>query len=82
MGIIVATIFIGNLSAPVVGAVRNKVKLIYWLPIIVVVAFTQTIQFLNPYMLMLPYAIGVYALRMGAALGNQEEMKDGYVTEN
>lgn len=82
MGIIVATIFIGNLSAPVVGAVRNKVKLIYWLPIIVVVAFTQTIQFLNPYMLMLPYAIGVYALRMGAALGNQEEMKDEYVTEN
>lgn len=66
MGVIVAPVFIGNLVSPLVRAFRDRVRLVYWIPIIVVIAFTQTIQFLNPYMLMLPYAIGVYALRMGA----------------
>ena len=66
MGILVAPVFIANLVAPIIKASKKRVRLVYWIPIIVVIIFTQTIQFLNPYMLMLPYAIGVYALRMGS----------------
>ena len=52
------------LGTPVLKACsKRKVPLVYWLPLLSVVAFTQTIQFLNPMMLMLPYAIGVYSLK-------------------
>jgi len=42
---------------------RRKPRFAYWMPIISVAVFTQTIQFLNPMMLMLPYIIGVYSLK-------------------
>lgn len=45
----------------------EKIPMVYWLPLISVVAFVQTIQFLNPMMLMLPFIIGIYALKAGAA---------------
>ena len=47
------------------GAGKGKRTVINWLPILGVVLFVQTIQFLNPLMLMLPYVIGIYALRAG-----------------
>lgn len=43
----------------------RKLSMVYWLPLISIVMFVQTIQFLNPMMLMLPYVVGVYALRVG-----------------
>lgn len=43
----------------------KRISLVYWLPLISVVVFTQTIQFLNPTMLMLPFAVGIYALKEG-----------------
>ena len=50
---------------PIYRAKVLKVRLQYYLPIISVIVFTQTIQFLNPCFLMLPYIIGVYALKEG-----------------
>lgn len=65
-GIIGFLLYMVVLIPPVLKARRGKkIPLAYWLPLIGVVAFTQTIQFLNPTMLMLPYIIGIYALRAG-----------------
>lgn len=43
----------------------KKLPIVYWLPLISGVLFVQSIQFLNPMMLMLPYSIGVYAIKAG-----------------
>lgn len=41
----------------------KNVALINYIPVIGVLTFTQTIQFVNPYTLMLPYVVGIYALQ-------------------
>lgn len=43
---------------------HEKMFIANWLPVLSVIAFTQTIQFLNSTMLMLPYVIGAYAIRV------------------
>ena len=43
---------------------HDKLMVSNWLPIISIIAFTQTIQFLNPTMLMLPFVVGCYALKV------------------
>ena len=43
---------------------KNKFKLIKILPILAVVLFTQTIQFLNPNNLMLPYAVAMLCMKI------------------
>jgi len=70
--VLVCTGFLGfvlylfALGGPVLQARRQgKRPFIEWLPLLSVVAFVQTIQFLSPMMLMLPYIIGVYALKAG-----------------
>ena len=50
---------------PIFVGFNRKVPLKYYLPIISVIFFTQTIQFLNPCFLMLPYIIGVLAIKEG-----------------
>lgn len=60
-----AGIFLIVLMKPIIKMFRFKVNLLYWIPIISVVLFTQTIQFLNPNLLMLPFAIGCYSLKAG-----------------
>ena len=50
-------------GAALKASVGKKVSLVYWMPLLSVVVFTQTIQFLNPTMLMLPYVIGIYGLK-------------------
>lgn len=58
--------FVIALVKPALDVLKSvKKSIISWLPLIGIVAFTQTIQFLNPYMLMLPYIIGIYALKAG-----------------
>lgn len=65
-GLIGFALYMVVLFGPVIKANRGKkIPLTYWLPLLSVIAFTQTIQFLNPTMLMLPYIIGIYALRTG-----------------
>lgn len=58
-----ATVFLFALTEPVCYSLRRNTKPgINVLPLVAVVLFSQTIQFLNPEQLMLPYAIGVYML--------------------
>lgn len=53
------------LLSPVFGYFKkNRFKLEMIVPLLVVVAFTQTIQFLNPFNLMLPYAIAVMYMKI------------------
>lgn len=57
-------LMIAVLYMPMIKAFCKNVRLIYWLPAIAVFAFSQTIQFLNPPILILPHLIGVFALQM------------------
>ena len=69
-GIVGFALYMVVLILPIWKACRGKkLSMIHWLPLISVVTFTQTIQFLNPMMLMLPYIIGIYALRAGGQNG-------------
>jgi len=61
-----AILMLLTLYSPLYNAKAERVKSIYWIPVIFVFLFTQTIQFLNPVGLMLPHVVGVYALRLGA----------------
>ncbi len=45
---------------------RRHIKLIFLLPLLSALLFVQTIQFLNPYFLMLPFIIGAMSIKMGA----------------
>lgn len=65
-GVIGFAIYMCALIPPVLQ-VRKKGKRPFaaWLPLLGTVSFVQTIQFLNPTMLMLPYIICVFALRAG-----------------
>lgn len=67
-GIIGFIVFMTSLIRSVVSAKGTKGKkrdVVRYLPLIAVVLFVQTIQFLNPNMLMLPFIIGVYAVKAG-----------------
>lgn len=56
---------LGVLVAPVIGFFRkNKFQLVKILPLIAVILFTQTIQFLNPNNLILPYAVAILYMKM------------------
>ncbi len=57
--------FIISLIMPLRNIYLRGIGLIAWLPLVSVILFTQTIQFVDPHMLMLPYVIGVYSLRLG-----------------
>ena len=50
-------------GAALKASVGKKIHLVYWMPLLSVVVFTQTIQFLNPTMLMLPFVAGIYGLK-------------------
>lgn len=63
-GLIFGTIFIVSIIRPIILSKYRIQRLLSWLPLIAVLAFVQTIQFINPYALMLPYVIGIYSLRI------------------
>ena len=55
-----------HLFAPIRKALRGfKFNIIYWLPVLSVILFTQTIQFVHPYTYMPPFAVASYALLLG-----------------
>lgn len=65
-GIVGGIALLATLAVPLKEAMMKRVELIFFLPIISVIIFTQTIQFLNPCFLMLTYIVGAYALNEGA----------------
>lgn len=64
LGIPAAIVFLVAMLRPIFRAKKGKrIPLQYWLPFISVILFVQTIQFLNPNTLMLPYVISLYAIK-------------------
>jgi len=56
---------IGVLISPIFDFFKNhKFKLAKFLPVLAVILFTQTIQFLNPNNLMLPYAVAILCMKI------------------
>ena len=62
-GIFGALVFFVTIIKPVKGFIKERLPIEAWLPILSVLIFTQSIQFVNPYNLMLHYIIGVFVLR-------------------
>ena len=52
---------------------KNKFELLKLLPILAVFMFIQTIQFLNPNNLLLPYAVAVLCMRIDKPETNNEK---------
>lgn len=67
-GIIGGLLFIGSILIPAFKAKCTNTKLIQWIPAFTVLLFVQTIQFVNPDMLMLPYIVAIYSLRIGSSV--------------
>lgn len=65
-GIVGGLIFLISMLIPAFKIKRTNGKLIQWSPFFAVLLFVQTIQFVNPDMLMLPYIIAIYSLRIGS----------------
>lgn len=62
-GIFFGIIFFISILYPIKAIIKSrKISIIKWLPLISVILFTQTIQFINPEPLMLPYVIAFYVL--------------------
>lgn len=62
-GLIGAPVFLYGMFSPVVKGLKNT-SLILWIPMVAVLLFVQTIQFVYPEALMLPFVIALYILRM------------------
>lgn len=71
-GLLGAIAFVVGLLFPIFELKQKKKGLPRWLPFIAVVLFVQTIQFVNPPMLMMPYAVAVYILKIGETDAGEE----------
>ena len=60
-GIVLGSAFLYGIFAPI--RIR-KFEIKKWIPFIAIMLFVQTIQFINPAALMLPYVIAVYTLNL------------------
>lgn len=79
LGIVGAAGFIAMIVYNAACAVnRSNFNLVNTLPIIAVIAFTQSIQIINPWSLMLPLSCGIAAL----SLGEGEERKYSILEDN
>ncbi|HAZ19637.1 MAG TPA: hypothetical protein DCY75_05625, partial [Clostridiales bacterium] len=64
-GVVGFVYIICSLFTPVLVQLRRRsLSFCFFTPLIAVVFFVQTIQFLNPFELMMPYIIGVFALQL------------------
>lgn len=61
-GFVFSVVFLALMLKPLLG--RKKTMVVSWLALIGIGLFVQTIQFINPYALMLPYVIAVYAVKI------------------
>lgn len=65
MGIPGFLIFVYGMLAPVLRVAKeNRVPFLAWIPLMAGILFTQTIQFLNPTILMFPYILGYYSIKL------------------
>ncbi len=63
-GMIGFTVYMFGLIRPILVTRRErKIPMSYWLPLISTALYVQTTQFLNPTMLMLPYIVGIFAIK-------------------
>lgn len=70
-GIFGFAIFMFGMLQPIFAArKKGKKPIVYWIPLIGMLLYLQTTQFLNPAMQMLPYIIGIMALKI-----NNEEKR-------
>lgn len=66
LGVPGAVFFIGGLIYPIIKTMKqSKIEFPYWFPLIMIVLFIQSIQFLNPYLFMPVYALGIFGLKLG-----------------
>ena len=65
-GIPCGIVFFAGMFAPLRRIKGAKPSIINWIPFVAVMLFTQTIQFINPEALMLPYIISIYILILEA----------------
>ena len=63
-GIIGFIVWIFGLLYPIIKLDRVHTKVVDWLPMMGVILFVQTIQFLNPMMLMLPFVVAWYSIKI------------------
>lgn len=61
-GIFGGLIFLGLILCPLGKLFKKSTALVFWIPLVAVLLFTQTIQFVHPEPLMLPYVIAYYVL--------------------
>lgn len=72
-GLICVPLFLIMLLNPIVNFERHyKLKFQYLIPVIMVLTFTQTIQFLNPYFLMLPYMVAIFYMKIFSGAENKK----------
>ena len=65
LGIPMAILFLSSLLIPIYNAKEKKrTQIQNWLPLIAVIMFVQTIQFLNPNTFMLAYIVGLYSIKL------------------
>ena len=62
-GFVGTMVFLYGMFSPVVKGLKNT-SLILWIPMVAVLLFVQTIQFVYPEALMLPFVIALYILRV------------------
>lgn len=75
-GLLGSSTFIYGLYLPLKRKLGEKREgLMNWIPLIGTVAFVQTIQFVNPCYLMLPYVISVYAVKAGREQSTAPNMR-------
>jgi hypothetical protein len=73
-GIPFAIVFFAGMFAPLKWVRGRKLSIVTWIPFVAVLLFTQTIQFINPETLMLPYIIAVYILMVEAEKQDNGEL--------
>lgn len=61
-GFVFSVVFLSIMLKPLLE--RKRTTIVSWLTLIGIGLFVQTIQFINPYALMLPYVIAVYAVKI------------------
>lgn len=67
-GLLGALFWLWLLLSPITSHLRTKkIEFRALIPLLVVIAFTQTIQFINPYMLMMPYMIAICFMKIPKA---------------
>lgn len=72
-GLFIAPIYLAGMFKPLMRINRHNIELLNWIPLLAVIFFVQTIQFINPPALMLPYVIAYYWLAIHSSPPKEED---------